>query len=138
MQFTVRDWMMDLVVFVDPDATVSEALAIMRRRYIHSVIVNKSEQNPDYGILTSTDICDKIIAQQRNPKETRVRELMSTPLITVSSTMPLKDCAEVMKKHKIHHLPVVDEKGAVVGMISATDFLVAAEAMGSSPGERLS
>lgn len=138
MQFTVRDWMMDLVVFVDPDATVSEALAVMRRRYIHSVIVNKSEQNPEYGILTSTDICDKIIAQQRNPKETRVRELMSTPLITVPSTMPLKECAEVMKQRKIHHLPVENEKGAIIGMISATDFLVAAEAMGSSPGERLS
>ena len=41
MQFKVRDWMIDLVVYVDAEATVSEALALMRRRYIHSLIVNK-------------------------------------------------------------------------------------------------
>jgi len=40
-----------------------------------------------------------------------------------------------MKKHNIHHLPVADEKGSLVGMISSTDFLVVAEAMGRS-GER--
>jgi len=58
MQFTVRDWMIDLVVFVDPDIPVTDALATMRRRYISSLIVNKSPNNADYGIITSTDICD--------------------------------------------------------------------------------
>ena len=43
----------------------------MRRRYIHSVIVNKSETNPEYGILTSTDICDKIVAQGMIPKKVK-------------------------------------------------------------------
>jgi predicted transcriptional regulator len=66
---TVRDWMNDLVVFVDPEATVTEALAMMRRRYIHSLIVSKTETSPEYGILTSTDICDKIVAQDRDPSE---------------------------------------------------------------------
>jgi CBS-domain-containing membrane protein len=42
-----------------------------------------------------------------------------------------------MVEHEIHHLPVVDDSGNVIGMISATDFLVAAEAMGRAPGERL-
>jgi CBS-domain-containing membrane protein len=43
-----------------------------------------------------------------------------------------------MKDRKIHHLPVVNKKGEVIGMISATDFLVVAEAMGRAPGEKLS
>jgi CBS domain-containing protein len=137
MQFTVKDWMIDLVVFVDPDATVSEALATMRRRYIHSVIVSRKGDYPVYGILTSTDICDKIVAQKRNSSQTRVREVASTPLITVPSDMPLEECAAVMKKHRIHHLPVADAAGNIMGMISATDFLVAAEAMGRAPGERI-
>lgn len=137
MQFTVKDWMMELVVLVDPDATVSEALATMRRRYIHSVIVNRKEDYPEFGILTSTDICDKIVAQGRNPSQTRVRQVATTPLFTVSSEMTLEECAAAMKKHRIHHLPVADTQGSLVGMISATDFLVAAEAMGRAPGERL-
>ncbi len=135
MQFTVRDWMMDLVVYVDPDTPVTDALALMRRRYINSVIVNKTGENPEFGILTSTDICDKIVAQDRDPSSVKVSEIMTSPLITVRTGMSMAECARIMKDHVIHHLPVVDEEGNLVGMISATDFLVVAETMGRS-GER--
>lgn len=137
MQFTVRDWMINLVVYVDPEDTVQQALALMRRRYIHSLIVNKTEVNPEYGILTSTDVCDKIVAAGRNPAEVKVRDVMSTPLITVHQGLSLQECSKTMSEHRIHHLPVTDDQGNLVGMISATDFLVAAEAMGRKPGERI-
>ena len=137
MQFTVKDWMINLVVYVDPDVTVADALALMRRRYIHSLIVSKKEDYPAYGILTSTDICDKIIAQGKNPATTRVREVCTTPLITVQPAMTLQECARVMNEHHFHHLPVEDENGSLVGMISATDFLVAAEAIGRAPGDKI-
>ena len=137
MQFKVKDWMIDLVVYVDPDSTVADALALMRRRYIHSLIVNKKGDYPNFGILTSTDICDKIIAQDRNPATTKVREVCTSPLIAVRPAMSLQECARVMHEHHFHHLPVEDENGSLVGMISATDFLVAAEALGRSPEDRL-
>lgn len=135
MQFTVRDWMMDLIVFVDPDALVIDALETMRRRYINSIIVNKSATNPEYGILTSTDICDKIVAPDLDPSTMKVREIMTSPLITIPNTLSMSECARMMKEKKIHHLPVADNNGNLVGMISATDFLVVAEAMGRT-GER--
>lgn len=138
MQFTVRDWMIDLVVLVNPESTVSEALALMRRRYINSVIVEKSDANPEYGILTSTDISDKIVAAGRNPSKVKVKEIMTTPIIHAQADWSLKECAEKMKDKRIHHMPVMNEKGTLVGMISATDFLVVAEAMGREPGERIS
>jgi isocitrate dehydrogenase len=137
MQFTVKDWMIDLVVYVDPDVTVADALALMRRRYIHSLIVNQKEDYPEHGILTSTDICDKIIAENRNPATTRVRDICTAPLIAVKPTMTLGECAQVMHEHRFHHLPVQDAEGNLVGMISATDFLVAAEAMSRAPGDRI-
>ncbi|HVN53708.1 MAG TPA: CBS domain-containing protein [Anaerolineaceae bacterium] len=135
MTFTVRDWMIDLVVYVDPDCTVADALAMMRRRYIHSLVVSKSKNNPEYGIITSTDICDKIIAADRHPGKTKVREIMTSPLITAHTDWDLRQCCLMMKEHHIHHVPVVNEKNELVGMISATDFLVAAEAIGRAPGE---
>ena len=135
MQFSVREWMMDLVVFIEPDSTVLEALALMRRRYIHSLIVNKSSDNLDYGIITSTDISDKIIAIERNPAEVIISQIMVSPLVTVKEDMSLKECALLMKKHHIHHLPVVNEDGIPIGMVSDTDFLVAAETMGRAPGD---
>lgn len=130
MQLQVRDWMIALLVFIDPESSVTEALALMRKRYIHSVLVDKTPENPDYGILTSTDICDKIIAMERNPSETRVRDIMTSPVITAKQDWTLKECSLLMSKHNIHHLPVSDDQGELVGMISAADFIVAAEAMG--------
>jgi CBS domain-containing protein len=138
MQFKVRDWMVDLIVFVDPDSSVSDALALMRRRYIHSLIVQKSQNNTDYGIVTSTDINDKIVALDCNPSTLKVRDIMTSPIATVNADQTLKECALTMKEMKIHHLPVVDAGGNLIGMISATGFLVAAEAMGREPGDRLS
>jgi CBS domain-containing protein len=121
--------MVDLLVYIDPDASVSDALSLMRRRYIHSLVVSKSADNPDYGIVTSTDISDKIIAGERNPSEMRVRDIMNSPLITVPQEATLQECSKIMKEKHIHHLPVTNEAGALVGMISATDFLVAAESL---------
>lgn len=129
--------MVDLIVFVEPDSSVRDALALMRRRYIHSLIVQKSKKNPEYGIITSTDISDKVVAENRNPATITVGELMTSPIISIGMNRPLQECARIMKEKKIHHLPVVDEKGSLVGMISATDFLVAAEAMGREPGDRI-
>ena len=136
MQFTVRDWMLDLVVFIDPDMPVVEALAIMRRRYLDSLIVNKTADNPEYGIITSIDICDKVVAPEKDPTKVKVREIMNSPLITVNPKMKLQDCSKIMREHHIHHLPVADDNGKVIGLISANDFLVAAEAMAFPPGER--
>ena len=138
MQFSVRDWMMDLVVFVDPDTLVTDALATMRRRYINSLIINKSGTNPEFGILTSTDISDKIVAQNRNPALVKVSEIMTSPLITVKLDMPITEFAQIMQERRIHHLHVANEAGAIVGMISATDFLVVAEAMGRTGDRALS
>ena len=133
---TVKDWMKDLVVFVDPDASVNEGLALMRHRYMNALIVEKTESNPEYGIVTSIDICDKIVAQQQNPAEVKVRDIMASPVTSVPCTMSLPECAALMKSLRVHHLPVIDETGKIIGMISATDFLTIAEAMGANFVER--
>lgn len=129
MHHKVKDWMVDLLVFTDPNATVLEALQTMRRRYIHSILVSKTNEYPEYGIVTSTDICDKIIAENRNPATTKVHEIMNTPIFTISEQVSLEDCVQIMKQKHIHHMPVVNEQNELVGFISATDFMVAAETM---------
>lgn len=130
MPHLVRDWMSSPVVVVDPDASVKYALTLMRRRKIHSVVIAMSEKNPTYGIVTSTDIRDKIVAAGRNPAELTVREIMSGPIITGNPDWTLMECSQVMQKHHIHHLPIADEHGTLIGMISATDIFMAVEESG--------
>jgi CBS domain-containing protein len=120
------------VVVVDPDSTVKYALTLMRRRKIHSVVVSMSERNSTYGIVTSTDIRDKIVVAGRNPSETRVRDIMSGPIITGNPDWTLMECSKVMQEHHIHHLPIADESGALIGLISATDIFMAVEEAGWS------
>jgi len=130
MPATVRDWMSSPVVVVDPDSSVSYALTLMRRRNIHSVVVDISDKNPAYGIVTTTDIRDKIVAEDRNPAETTVREIMSGPIITAKAGWTLKECSRIMQEKRIHHLPVADDSGTLVGLISATDIFAAVEETG--------
>jgi CBS domain-containing protein len=130
MPHTVRDWMSTPVVVVDPDTTVSYAMTLMRRRRIRSVVVDISERNAEYGILTTTDIRDKIVAAGRNPANTHVREIMSGPIITARAEWTLKECSQVMQEYKIHHLPVSDDQDTLVGLISATDIFLAVEESG--------
>jgi CBS domain-containing protein len=133
---TVRDWMKNVILYVDPNSTVFETLRLMRHRYVNSVIVNQTAENPEFGIVTSIDICDKIVAQGRDPAKTLVKDIMNAPLITVNESMSLGECAAKMKAQRIHQFPVVDDSGKLVGLISAADFLVVAEAMGSGFQER--
>lgn len=130
MPSLVRDWMSKPVVVVDPDSSVSYALTLMRRRKIHSVIVDVSETNPSYGIITRTDIRDKILVAERNPAETTVREIMSSSLTLARSEWTLKECSQAMQEHHVDHLPVADESGALVGMISLTDIFMSVEEQG--------
>ncbi len=130
MPHTVRDWMSTPVIVVDPDTSVSHAMTLMRRRNIHSVVVDISQQNAAFGIVTTTDIRDKIVVAGRNPADMRVREIMSGPIITGRAEWTLLKCSQVMQENKIHHLPVADEHGTLVGLISATDIFMAVEEAG--------
>lgn len=130
MPHLVRDWMKSPVVVVDPDTTVSYAMTLMRRRNIHSVIVDLSVTNKEYGIVTTTDIRDKIVAVNRNAAETHVREIMSGPIVTGRAEWTLVECSKLMQEKKFHHLPIADEHGTLTGMISATDIFMAVEEAG--------
>lgn len=130
MAHKVGDWMSSPVIVVDPDTTVSFALTLMRRRNIHSVVVNLPDEEGKYGIVTITDIRNKIIAKQRKPTETSIREIMSYPVITAQADWSLVKCSSVMQENHINHLPVVDKYNNLVGIISTTDIFIAAEETG--------
>lgn len=128
MTVKVRDWMSQPAIFVDPDASVAHAATLMRRRHIRSLIVALEQDN--YGIVTTTDIRDKIVAVDADPKQVPIREIMTAPLVTASPEWSLKECSIKMKEIGAHHLPVADQRGFIIGMISAVDIFRAVEEAG--------
>lgn len=131
MHHKVRDWMSSPVIVIDQDSSVSYTLTLMRRRGIHSIVVDLTHEAPGkFGIVTTTDIRDKIIGEDRNPAETKIKEIMTAPVITADPEWTLKECSRRMQQSNIHHLPVADENDILIGIISATDIFIAAEEIG--------
>ncbi len=130
MSHKVKDWMSSPVIVVDRDSSAAYALTLMRRRNIRSLLVAIDPEQSLYGILTTTDIRDKIIAQEKNPANVSVREIMSENLVTAHPEWSLKHCSIEMQKNNIHHMPVIDEQSCLVGLISSTDLFFAAEEIG--------
>ena len=124
----VRDWMSSPAIFVDADANVAQATTLMRRRNIHSLVV--ALEHGAYGIVTTTDVRDKIMGAERDPNSTRVREILTTPVITARPAWSLRECSLTMRSANIHHMPVVDEQDQIIGLISATDIFTAVEELG--------
>jgi CBS domain-containing protein len=131
MGYIVRDWMAKPVIVVDGSTTVAHALTLMRRRNIHSLLVDYTQRGkPVHGIVTTTDIRDKIVEVGRDPARTAVSEIMTSPVHTAAPTWSLQACAQRMHELNIHHLPVAETDGAFIGMISATDIFAAVEETG--------
>jgi CBS domain-containing protein len=134
MSNKVRDWMSSPVIVIDPDSSVSHALTLMRRRRIHSLVIDLSRDRPTFGIITSTDIRDKIMAEEKNPSSVQVRDIMTAPVIAAHPDWTLKKCSQTMQQNNFHHMPVCDDEGNLVGMISDTDIFIAAEEIGWGAG----
>jgi len=130
MIHTVRDWMTSPVLVVDPDSSVFYAATLMRRRNIRSLVVDLTAENGGYGIVTSTDVSNKVLLAERNPSEMTVRDIMTAPVVTGHPDWSLKEASSLMQQHKFHHLPIVDEHGTLVGIISDTDIFMAVEEIG--------
>ncbi|MBI3242208.1 MAG: CBS domain-containing protein [Chloroflexi bacterium] len=130
MTYSVKDIMTSPVIIVEQEDTVAHALTIMRRHNIHSVIVAPPKAGEPYGIITSTDIRDKVAAHDRDTRTLKCKEIMSAPIITARIEWSIRQCSQRMGELKVHHLPVADDFGKLIGMVSATDIFMAVEESG--------
>ena len=107
---------------ITAETTVHDAARYLRERQVRAVGVLDGTGKL-VGVISQSDISDKVAAENKCPAWMRVGEVMTTDLITVSPEMPFEDCLRLMEKHGIYHLLVVDEKGAYRGMLSVSDLL---------------
>jgi CBS domain-containing protein len=102
--------------------TVYDALKVMGEQNIGSVLV--IEDNILKGILSERDYARKIVLKNKTSKDTYVREIMETNLITVKPTDDLDYCMELITTKRVRHLPVLVD-GSVVGIVSIGDVVKA-------------
>ena len=112
---TVKDIMYTRLFTIDFNATADEAARVMDENNIGALLVEKDSKK--IGIVTEWDIVRRVIAAERNPKDVTVDEIKSYPLIIIDSEFDILEAAQLMQRHDIRRLMVV-EKGKIVGIIS--------------------
>ena len=118
-----QDLMHKGVETIDGSATVAEALKKMRERQVSSLVVNRRDAGDAWGIVTKKDIVTKVVdpgPTRRNLSTTRVHEIMSKPLVTVSPGLAIKYCVRLMAHAGVTRAPVFDGK-EIIGILSFTD-----------------
>jgi CBS domain-containing protein len=110
------------VYSIPEDTTVHDAARYLRDRGVRAVGVCDS-QGKLQGVISQSDISDKVAAENKCPAWMRVTEVMTRKLVTVTPELTLDECLRLLEQHGIYHLLVVDERNGFRGMISVTDLL---------------
>lgn len=76
------------------------------------------------GVITDRDIATRIVAKGHNSAEVKVCDCMTSPCVSVTGNTSLTSCCELMETNKIRRLPVVDDKGSLVGIVSLADVVL--------------
>jgi CBS domain-containing protein len=103
------------------DATVMEAVKAMVKNRVGAVAV--VEQGFLKGIFTERDVMIRVVQTGRNPETTRLREIMTAPVQTVSAGTSTTEALSKMIEQHIRHLPITDENGRILGMLSIRNLL---------------
>ena len=104
----VADVMEPHHVTIEGAATVAEALAVLRERNAHFLIVAKRHEDDEFGIVMVADIAKHVLAPNRSPERTNVYEIMSKPVLSVQPGMDIRYCARLFHRFGISTAPVIE------------------------------
>ena len=110
------------VFSIAPTAAVLEAIRMMAERHVGALLVMEGETLR--GIVSERDYARKVILMGRSSADTPVRDIMTTPVLTVQPETTVEKCMQLMTERRVRHLPVT-EGGRVIGMVSIGDMVKA-------------
>lgn len=108
------------VISVLPQTRVIDALRVMADKNIGSVLI--MEENKYFGLMTERDYSRKIVLKERSSTDTKVSEIMSENVPTVTPASTIDECMNLMSDKNIRYLPVM-EAGNVTGIVSISDVV---------------
>jgi len=119
----VRDVMKTKFDRVDGRVTVSAALQQMKHVETKSLVVEKRDEDDEYGMVLISDIARLVLAKDRSPDRVNVYEIMTKPLLPVDPDMDIRYCARYFDRFGLSRAPVIESR-KVVGIISYTDMVL--------------
>jgi CBS domain-containing protein len=106
---------------VEPNVSVMDAVAVMARHRVGAVVV--VEKSKLVGIFTERDLMLKVVQERRDPTATLVRDVMTTDVMTMTEASTHDDASKLMLLEHLRHLPILDDDGKVLGLLSMRALL---------------
>ena len=120
----VRDLMADELHTIDGLATVADAMALMKRHRVSSLVVNRRDEEDELGLVVVADIARGVIADNRAPERVNVYEIMSKPLLTVPENMLARYAVRLLVRFELSRAVVVDHQRNALGMVTLRDLIM--------------
>lgn len=119
-----REVMTENPVCCLPNDLVSASARVMRREDVGAVpVINDEQQKQLIGIVTDRDLAIKVVAESRDPNHTMVHDVMTSTIVVCREREDLSSAIRAMEEHQIRRVPVVDDDGRIVGIISQADVV---------------
>ncbi len=119
----VEDVMRREAPAVDGMASAKEAVEAMRSSGITHLLVSKRSEHDAWGIVTTTDLVEKVLIPDRDPESVLVYEIMSKPAISVPAKMDIRYAIRLIRRVGVQCAPV-EEAGEIVGMVAIPDLIL--------------
>jgi CBS domain-containing protein len=116
----IADIMARALEFIAPDAYVQEAAELMGELDVGALPVGSVDDLQ--GILTDRDLLLRVLAEGREPRKVKVRDVMSTRVFTCQESDSLAQAMDMMGSYHVRRLPVVDDRGVVTGWVTLSDI----------------
>jgi CBS domain-containing protein len=116
----VRDVMSKDVKVVRPDSSVKEVVADMNKFNIGSIVVVQGDM--PVGVISERDILRRVVEPCLSPESLTARQVMTSPVVTISETASIEEAAKLMTKKKVRKIPVM-KKQKLVGIVTFTDIV---------------
>lgn len=116
----VRDIMSKDPGCCTPDTSVQHVANLMIEYNCGEIPVVDEDHRP-VGVVTDRDIACRAVAQGKDPQSTKARDVMSSPVLTVTPESSVEDCCRKLEENQVRRAPVVDETGGCCGMLSQAD-----------------
>lgn len=123
----VKDLMTKNPACATPDMPLSKVAKMMVDENVGAIpVVENKDSNKVIGVVTDRDITIRAVAEEKNPLMMKAVDVMSKDVITVKVDDDVEDVARLMEKNQVRRVPVVDERGGVVGIVAQADIALKA------------
>jgi predicted transcriptional regulator len=120
----VREVMNADYIVVDGLETVADAVRKMKAANALAAIIDRRNDDDEYGVLVPADIAKQVIAQNRAPERVNVYEIMSKPVIAVHPEMDIRYAARLFQQFGLNLAPVMDHHDSISGMVTYHDIVM--------------